>query len=213
MDFLNKLIALIAGFFNQQKPDDELTIEWPLPKPRAGVDADQLCKIYGCTAARASMYVDHINAAMDRYQINLTPLRMAHFLAQIGHESGRLLHTVEIWGPTPAQSRYEGRKDLGNVQSGDGERFKGRGLIQLTGRSNYAQLEKAFGIDVVAEPKLLSQPLLAAMSAGWYWDSRGLNAHADNDDLLTITKRINGGTNGLEDRKALLAKAKRLYGI
>lgn len=171
--------------------------------------ADLLIEIYQCPRQRAEQFVDHLMYAMRRYGIN-TPLRMAHFLAQVGHESGRLKHTREIWGPTPTQDRYEGRADLGNTQQGDGRRYLGRGLIQLTGRSNYEQVARALGVDVVAVPQLVEAPDLAALSAAWFWNSRNLNRPADDDDFLLITKRINGGTNGLEDRRALLVKAKQV---
>ncbi len=134
-----------------------------------------------------------------------TPLRRAHFLAQVGHESGQLRYTEEI----ASGAAYEGRKDLGNTQPGDGVRFKGRGLIQLTGRANYAAFAQACGQDVVAAPELVAEkPELAVDAAVWFWGKRELNALADKDDVVGITKRVNGGTNGLADREALLARAK-----
>ena len=140
--------------------------------------------------------------------------RLAHFLAQIGHESGSLRYTSEVWGPTDAQKRYEGRKDLGNVQPGDGERFKGHGLIQVTGRYNHAQCRdglRARGLacpDFEAEPETLTIPIWAAHSAGWYWASRDINELADRDDIAAVTKRINGGLNGIEDRRNRLQIAR-----
>ena len=140
--------------------------------------------------------------------------RLAHFLAQIGHESGSLRYTSEIWGPTPAQLSYEGRKNLGNTQPGDGERYKGHGLIQVTGRFNHAQCRDGFraaGLecpDFEQDPEALTQPIWAAHSAGWYWASRNLNEHADRDDIEAVTRKINGGLNGIEDRKARLLVAR-----
>lgn len=148
----------------------------------------------------------HIQACMDRYQIN-TPLRKAHFLAQIGHESGQLRYREEI----ASGAAYEGRQDLGNTRPGDGRRFKGRGLIQLTGRANYAAYDqdKALGGMLLREPGFLAtNPALCCDVAGWFWDRRALNALADEDALHAITRKINGGLNGLEDRAALLARAK-----
>lgn len=137
-----------------------------------------------------------------------TPTRQAAFLAQIGHESGGLHWSVEIWGPTEAQRRYEGRRDLGNVQIGDGFRFRGRGLIQTTGRANYVATGKALGVDLIAKPELLALPELAARSAAWYWKSRNLNALADAGDFERITRKINGGLNGQAERIALWESAR-----
>lgn len=140
--------------------------------------------------------------------------RLAHFLAQIGHESGSLRYTSEVWGPTPAQLSYEGRKNLGNTQPGDGERFKGHGLIQVTGRFNHAQCRdglRAAGLqapDFEEYPEDLAQPQWAAHSAGWYWASRDLNELADRDDLEAVTRKINGGLNGIEDRRSRLQIAR-----
>lgn len=152
-------------------------------------------------------YHGAINLTLHRYEIN-TAERIAAFLAQVGHESGRLLYAREIWGPTAAQQRYEGRSDLGNIQRGDGKRYMGRGLIQITGRANYQQVSDALGVDFVSNPELLESTLYASLSAGWYWDSRRLNRWADSGDFERITRRINGGVNGLEDRYALLEAAR-----
>lgn len=141
-----------------------------------------------------------------------SPLRQAHFLAQIGHESGELRFKAEI----ASGDAYEGRLDLGNVQPGDGRRFKGRGLIQLTGRANYAEYAKAIGreTEILQAPELIEQDLeLCVDVAGWFWSRKNLNTLADADDLTAITKRINGGLNGLEDRRRLLTRAKSLLGV
>lgn len=147
---------------------------------------------------------------LDDYDIN-TPLRKCHFWAQAAHESGGLKFMHEIWGPTDAQKRYEGRKDLGNTQAGDGRKFCGRGLFQLTGRANYASMSKKLGIDLVKEPEQAADPSVALRIACEYWSSRKLNGLADADDIVGITKKINGGTNGLQSRKTYLAKAKSLW--
>lgn len=175
--------------------------------------AAQLRAATGCTAARAAEWLPHITKACATFAIN-TPARLAAFLAQIGHESGRLVYVREIWGPTPAQQRYEGRADLGNTQPGDGKRYMGRGLIQTTGRANYRATRDGLAAympnvpDLEAVPALLERPDLAAMSAAWFWHSRELNTFADLGDFIRITKRINGGTNGLADRQALYEAAK-----
>ncbi len=103
---------------------------------------------------------------------------------------------------------YENHEDLGNTEPGDGKRFKGRGLIQLTGRANYRQFSQAIGEDFVANPTQLEQLPYCVLVAGWFWHDRNLNPLADQDDVVAITRRINGGTNGLEDRKDFLQKAK-----
>jgi putative chitinase len=162
-----------------------------------------------CTGARidrATEFRPFVEAAMEEFGID-TPARQAAFLAQVGHESGGFHWTTEIWGPTLAQSHYEGRADLGNVQAGDGFRFRGRGLIQTTGRDNYQRTGDALGVDLIAEPERLAEPELAARSAAWFWQSHGLNELADGGDIVKITRRVNGGTNGLDDRTALYEAA------
>ena len=163
--------------------------------------AEQLQMATGCSTEAATIFIGPINLTLERFEIN-TLRRIAAFLAQIGHESGSLRWVREIWGPTLAQQRYEGRKDLGNTQPGDGRRYMGRGLIQITGRANYAAVGEALGIDCVTSPEVLESPLYAALSAGWYWHKRKLNGFADDGDFVSITRRINGGTNGMEDRVA-----------
>lgn len=131
-------------------------------------------------------------------------LRLAHFMGQCAHESGGFRYMEEI----ASGAAYEGRADLGNTQPGDGKRYKGRGPIQLTGRANYRAFGREVGIDFEAHPEIVAFPSIGLMAAVRYWNSRGLNAKADADDLLGITKAVNGGTNGLEDRKVQTAKAK-----
>lgn len=147
---------------------------------------------------------------LDHYEIN-TPLRRCHFWAQAAHESGGFKFMHEVWGPTDVQKRYEGRKDLGNTKTGDGYLFRGRGIFQLTGRANYLDMGKKLGIDLVGDPELAAQPDIALEIACMYWKSRKLNVPADADDVVGVTKKINGGTNGLQDRKANLATAKKLW--
>jgi putative chitinase len=152
--------------------------------------------------ARAQKWANALTSAMEGGKIN-TKLRQAAFLAQIGHESGSLVYSKELGGPSYF-AKYDGRADLGNTQPGDGARFAGRGLIQVTGRANYAKASQAlFGDDrLLRTPEQLEQPEWAAKSAVWYWSTRNLNALADADRFTDITRAINGGTNGLEDRKA-----------
>lgn len=161
----------------------------------------------GCTAELADIYADHLADACALNDIN-TPVRLAAFLAQVGHESGSLKHTAELWGPTDAQRTYEGRKSLGNTQIGDGYYFRGRGLIQCTGRANMTQMAEWLNLDLLRSPELLEQPRWAALSAATWWARHGCNQLADSGDFEALTKRINGGLNGLEDRQRRWARAK-----
>ena len=126
-----------------------------------------------------------------------TPQRQRHFMAQMAHESGGFKHLKEL----SSGSQYEGNKMLGNTKPGDGSRYKGRGLIQLTGRWNYTDMSKKLGIDLVNNPELAADPKVSMQIAARYWKDKGLNKLADKNDLNAITKRINGGYNGLKDRK------------
>ena len=132
---------------------------------------------------------------------------MAHFLAQAAHESDGFKTLHEYWGPTPAQKRYEGRKDLGNVKRGDGKRYMGRGIFQLTGRANYRRVGTELGLPLETTPELAASPRNAVLIAAQYWADHDLNASADADDIVTVTRRINGGLNGLEDRRRYLKRA------
>jgi len=148
---------------------------------------------------------------MAQHDIN-TPLRMAHFFGQIGHESGMLRYTTEF----ASGAAYEGRAGLGNTQQGDGVRFKGRGLIQITGRANYEAFGKSRGIDYTQDPNRLlmaSDPTTAGAVSCWFWSRRKLNALADADDLIGISKRVNGGANGLSERGAIVNRAKFFLGV
>jgi len=139
----------------------------------------------------------------ERYSIN-TDLRAAHFLAQLAHESAGFTTTVEY----ASGKAYEGRSNLGNINKGDGVKFKGRGLIQLTGRANYARASKDLKVNFVDNPELAGQFPHALMTAGWFWSVNKINRVADKDDLVGATKIINGGTNGLDDRRKYLLRAK-----
>ena len=128
---------------------------------------------------------------------------MSAFIAQVGHESGQLRHNEEI----ASGAAYEGRVNLGNTHPGDGRRFKGRGLIQVTGRFNYEAISKDLGIDFLNNPTKLSEPEFATLSAFWYWNRHSLNVYADTNDFEHLTKKINGGLNGYKDRLELYNKA------
>lgn len=126
--------------------------------------------------------------------------RAAAILAQIAHETGGFRYMIEQ-GRDSYFSRYDGRKDLGNIYTGDGARFRGRGFIQLTGRANYERCGRALGIDLVQHPELAEQSGIAAMTLAWYWNEHDLNHYADRGDFLGLTRAINGGLNGLENRE------------
>lgn len=157
--------------------------------------------------ARAEKWAEPLTKAMADGKID-TRLRIAAFLAQIGHETQSLQYVKELGGPTYF-SKYDGREDLGNLQKGDGARFPGRGLIQVTGRANYLECSMAlFGDDrLINKPELLEQPEYAAASAVWFWTKKGLNKLADASRITDMTRKINGGLNGLQDRLSRWQKA------
>lgn len=148
-------------------------------------------------------WVEPLNAAMEKYDIN-TSKRQAAFLAQLAHESGEFRYVREL----ASGEAYEGREDLGNTQAGDGVRFRGRGLIQITGRHNYKACGSALGLPLEIHPEMLELPVYAALSAAWFWDSRKLNALADTESFKEITKKINGGYLGWAQRKEYYERAK-----
>ena len=170
------------------------------------ITQQQLLQILPNAGPVAGVFVPVLNAAMVHYQI-IGPKRVAAFIAQIGHESGQFKYVKEIWGPTAAQARYEGRKDLGNTVAGDGSKYRGRGLIQITGRANYMACGEGLSLDLIKQPELLEKPQHACMSAAWFWATKGLSTLADAGQFDKITKRINGGQNGAADRQALYARA------
>jgi predicted chitinase len=187
-----------AGHFDMQ-----------FPQPKELITFDQLAAIaIHCPLERIRELLPHINAAAIEYSIN-TPLRICHFLAQICHESDGLNTTREY----ASGADYEWREDLGNIYAGDGVRFRGRGLVQITGRYNYLEVGKALGIDLISSPYRLEDFDLAARSAGWFWDSRNLNHYADEDNFDRIMRIINGGRNGESDRWNYLVRAKKEFNI
>jgi putative chitinase len=201
------------------------------------MDTKTLALAAGLDAALALKWAQPLTDAMSQFSIH-TKRRQAHFLAQVGHESGGFKRLVEnlnysaeglarTWpsrfsdgtGPNPlaysiarnpeaiANAAYSLR--MGNNDKGDGWKYRGRGLMQMTGKNNYAAARTALGVDFVAQPELLELPQYAALAAGWFWRKNGLNEFADADDIERITRRVNGGLNGLDDRKARYAQAVR----
>ncbi len=201
------------------------------------MNREKLIEAVGCSESNADRYLEHLSACMDCYEID-TPKRQAAFLAQIGHESGSFTITQENMNysesrlleifpkhftadqakdyarqPERIGSRaYADRMGNGPESSGDGYRYRGRGLIQLTGKDDYAECGKALGIDLLRNPELLKEPQAASMSAGWEWERSKLNEIADLGDFKKLTVRINGGLNGYADRCDRWAKAKLALG-
>jgi putative chitinase len=174
-------------------------------------------------------WVEPLNETFAKYEIN-TPKRQACFLGQCMHESSGFKFLKEnlnysakgLVATWPSRfpnieyaSEYERKPEriankvysgrMGNTEEGDGAKYIGRGLIQLTGKDNYKAVTEALGVDLLANPHLLEEPRYAALSAGWYWNKKGLNATADANDIETMTKRINGGSIGIADRQAKIA--------
>lgn len=167
------------------------------------VTAKELKAIMPFSEGRIDTYAEFLNMAMEEFEIN-TMNRVAFFLAQLAHESGELRYVEEI----ASGKAYENRLDLGNDQEGDGVKYKGHGLIQITGKANHFACADYFGVDKQVICEWLMFPKGACMSAGWFWNSRNLNAVADKDDFELCTRRINGGLNGFDARKEYLRRAR-----
>ena len=194
------------------------------------ITEQQLLQILPNAGRQAGVFVPVLNTAMNRYAI-LGTRRVAAFIAQVGHESGQLTRLVENlnYSAEGLMKTWPSRFDLvrataaarkpeqianivyadrmGNTAPGDGWKYRGRGLIQTTGKTNYVACGDALGVGLINHPELLEQPQYAALSAAWYWSVNGLNTLADAGDLTKITRRINGGLNGQADRQALYDKA------
>lgn len=194
------------------------------------ITVQQLLQIFPNAGRQAGVFVPVLNAAMNRYQI-VGSKRIAAFIAQVGHESGQLTHLVESLNYSAealqrawpsrfsaklaadvarkpeqiASIAYDNR--MGNTSTGDGWKYRGRGLIQITGKNNYCACGEALGLDLIAQPELLEKPQHACMSAAWFWAANGLNTLADAGKFDAITQRINGGQTGAADRQALYARA------
>jgi putative chitinase len=195
------------------------------------MNAEQLQKL-----GLSEEWLEPLNETFEKYDIS-TPQRQACFIGQTMHESGGFKHLVEnlnysakglvsTWpsrfpneeyaqecarNPEKIANKvYSGR--MGNTEEGDGAKYIGRGLIQLTGKENYANCGLGLGVDLVGNPDWLSNPKYAALSAGWFWNKKNLNQYADINDIETMTKRINGGSIGIEDRKAKIEMVLKYLG-
>ena len=169
-------------------------------------------------AKRADEFVASFNMWAMAFDIN-TPQRVVHYLAQVLHESGKLRYTKEI----ASGEQYEGRKDLGNIYKGDGRKYKGRGYIQLTGRANYTKFNACdlCIADVVEDPEAVGEFPLNQVASMWFWQTHGLNEIADCDDgglmgeqiVERITRKVNGGLNGIAQRKFYYRRLKKEFGL
>lgn len=167
------------------------------------VSKEQLQLVFKeCPNKRIDLFLKPLNETLERYSLN-TPSRIQCFLAQIGHESGQLRYVEEL----ASGQAYEGRKDLGNTETGDGVRYKGRGLIQITGKRNYVLCGLSLDLPLLENPELLTLPTNACLSAGWYFYNNNLLPLCDKGLFRELTKRINGGYNGLDDRLKLYTRA------
>lgn len=175
-----------------------------------GLSADKMQLVMPlATRKRIELYFPHLVGAMDRYGIT-SPLQVAHFIAQLAHESGFFLYAEEL----ASGAAYEGRADLGNTEPGDGVRFKGRGLIQLTGRNNYRAYSRYTGQDFIAHPERLAAEAPVSVDVScWFWVDRKIGPSADADDVKAVTYRINGGYNHLDARMENLQRTKALLGL
>lgn len=196
------------------------------------ISKELLVESHTCSEEMADKWLDALNATCERFEIN-TPERIAGFLSQIGHESGGFKFVIEnlnysapalrtvfgkyfhddsqanAYARQPekiANKVYANRMGNGDEDSGDGFKYRGRGLLQCTGKDTYAAFGNAVGVDAVDNPENLESPELACLSAGWFWSTRHLNSLADAKDIVGMTKRVNGGTNGLDDRQTRYAK-------
>lgn len=170
------------------------------------ISKEQLQAIYKeAPASLIEEFIEPLNQTLEKYQID-TPVRCQMFLAQIGHESAELRYLEEL----ASGEAYEGRHDLGNTEVGDGVKYKGRGLIQITGRNNYVLCSLALDLPLLEKPELLALPGPGTLSSGWYWNNNNLNSYCDKNDFIGLTKHINGGLNGYDNRLRLFNLAKEV---
>jgi len=222
-EWIEHIFEKVVEHFSSPPPPEPIVVapppvppvveEKPMPVPEipkpTGLSDEQLKKIMPLlSVAKRTLYLPLLNAAMEEFLID-SPLRIAAFVAQLSHESAQLRYFEEI----ASGAAYEGRKDLGNVFPGDGKLYKGRGPIQLTGRSNYRDAGKDLGLELEANPILAAAPEVGFRTAGWFWKRKALNALADAGEFKAITKKVNGGYNGLEDRIKYYTVAKGVLGI
>lgn len=178
------------------------------------ITEQQLRSMFPNAGARLTPHLPYMIEALDVGEIN-TPMRQAAFFAQLAHESGEYRFMEEVWGPTEAQLGYEGRLDLGNTEPGDGYKFKGHGPIQITGRANHKACGVFLGINLIADPMLITTPRYGTMSAAWFWKEAKpwLNRCADRGWFKVTTRLINGGLNGWDERQRFYQRNLRILGL
>ena len=172
------------------------------------ITEQQLRKMMPNAGSRLDAHLPYIVPAMEEGRIN-TPKRITAFLAQLAHESGEYRYMEEI----ADGSAYEGRSDLGNIHPGDGRKYKGHGPIQITGRENHLRCGRALGLDLVNNPQLICLPKHGTRAAAWFWNDKKLSPLADVGWFKTITRRVNGGVNGLSDRRQYWDRNRALFGL
>jgi len=192
-------------------------LDFPSWQRTAAVLTLPWCALYmpSSTAQTRAAFLRPLNQAMDAFSIN-TRRRQSYFLGYVAHETLDLRYLQEPWGPDAAQQRFEPpttlAKALGNTEPGDGKKYLGRGIIQITGRANYKKFGDALALDLIGRPELAAYPEVAAIMAAMSWKLTGMNELADRDDLREITRRITGGVSGLDARSQAVARAKQAFG-
>lgn len=198
----------LKNFFGDVQTETKVAQATQMP----AITLQQMAAIMPNAGARLNTFYKPLLEAMARYGVD-TKLEYAAFLATIAEESGELRWVKEIWGPTKQQLKYEGRHDLGNSQPGDGKKFCGRGLIQVTGRNNYAAVGKALKLDLLNKPELLELPKHACDSAAYFWWAHELDDEAARKDFRRVTKVVNGGLTNWEKREAYYLRACKILGV
>ena len=190
-------------------------IDWIKVQTRLGIKADGIAGplTYGALLAKVagrtntSTIGGPFSVHIPAYEVDANTNRLAAFIAQCGHESDGFRYLREIWGPTKFQSGYDTRADLGNSQPGDGMRFRGAGWIQVTGKYWFDKIGHQLGLDLIGNPDQTNDPNVATLISLEWWKLNGMNAIADSGDVQTVTRKINPGLLGLEDRKMLTQRA------
>jgi predicted chitinase len=208
----------VQGVGREAAPDVPTVPDRKSPAP--AISLSDLASIMPGSNERArAAFLEPLNKAMAEFGID-TRARQAYFLGQIDHETASLRFVTEVWGPTASQLRYEPpgviASTLGNTEPGDGRKYRGRGLLAIAGRANYKRFGDALGVDLVGEPDLAARPDIASRVAAMFWSVKGLNDLADRDSpdvVREITRRINGGVNGLESREQSIARARQTLGV
>lgn len=212
MNFFEQILSLF------KKPQGVTTVAPPTTPVPAAVDKPKLFPLtviltnVGVRPSRATEFAEPLVLAMQEFGIT-SPLEQAAFLANGLHETLLLRYLREIWGPTPAQNKYENRPEMGNTKPGDGYRNRGGGFLHLTWGINYEKTGIAIGVNLKDHPEHIENPVVAARSAAYFWKSHNCGKVLVEQGFKAVVKVINGGYNGLAERERLFAKLKNEYGI